>query len=44
MAGTPLSVTTVVIVFVDGPCASVGVQLITPLGLTVAPEGAFNNE
>src|SRR5207248_8782411 len=30
-AGTPLSVTTTVIVFVLGPCASLGVQLIAPL-------------
>ena len=29
--GTPLSVATVVKVFVLGPCASVGVQVITPL-------------
>src|SRR5207245_1938529 len=39
-AGTPLSVTTTVIVFVLGPCASPGVQLITPLlPLIVIPEG-----
>src|SRR5438094_425154 len=39
-AGTPLSVTTTVIVFVLGPCASVGVQLIAPLlPLIVMPAG-----
>src|SRR5207248_10453870 len=35
--GRPLSVTTVVIVLVLGPCASDGVQLITPFVLMVAP-------
>src|SRR6266436_223710 len=39
--GTPLSVTMVVIVFVLGPCASVGVQLMTPLVSIVAPAGGF---
>src|SRR5437660_10028981 len=39
-AGTPLSVTTTVIVFVLGPCASFGVQLIAPLlPLLVIPTG-----
>src|SRR6266568_3768813 len=39
-AGLPLSVTLTVIVFVLGPCASVGVQLSTPLvGLTATPDG-----
>src|SRR5205814_2350916 len=39
-AGTPLSVTTTVIVFVLGPCASLGVQLIAPLlPLIVMPAG-----
>src|SRR5207253_2550764 len=39
-AGTPLSVTTTVIVFVLGPCASFGVQLIAPLlPLIVIPTG-----
>src|SRR5204862_185824 len=39
-AGTPLSVTTTVIVFVLGPCASLGVQPIAPLlPLIVMPAG-----
>src|SRR5205814_6979760 len=39
-AGTPLSATTTVIVFVLGPCASLGVQLIAPLlPLIVMPAG-----
>src|SRR6267142_3096604 len=38
--GTPLSVTTVVNVFALGPWASVGVQLMIPLPLIVAPVGA----
>src|SRR5439155_7519578 len=39
--GAPLSVTLMVIGFVLGPCASVGVQVKIPLvGLTVAPAGA----
>ena len=37
--GTPLSVTMVVIRLVLGPCASVGVQVITPLVSMVAPGG-----
>src|SRR6266536_545222 len=41
--GVPLSVTRVVIVFVLGPCASVGVHVITPEPEIVAPEGAANN-
>ena len=40
--GVPLSTTRVVIVFVLGPCASVGVQVITPELEIVAPEGAPN--
>src|SRR5215468_2833109 len=40
--GVPLSVTRVVIVFVLGPCASVGVQVITPELEIVAPAGAVN--
>src|SRR5207249_3518005 len=36
-AGLPLSVTTVVIVLVLGPCASPGVQVITPLGSMLTP-------
>src|SRR5204863_181677 len=37
---TPFSVTTTVIVFVLGPCASLGVQLIAPLlPLIVMPAG-----
>src|SRR4029077_10924231 len=39
-AGLPLSVTLTVIVFVLGPCASVGVQLSTPVvGWTATPDG-----
>jgi hypothetical protein len=41
--GTPLSVTTVVIVFVPGPCASPGVHVITPLLLMTAPAGGLTN-
>jgi hypothetical protein len=41
--GVPLSVTRVVIVFVLGPCASPGVQVITPELEIVAPDGAANN-
>src|SRR5436190_10953 len=40
--GVPLSVTCTLIVFVLGPCASVGVQLNTPLsGLMLAPAGGL---
>ena len=40
-AGEPLSVTRTVITFVPRPCASVGVQLNSPLvGLIDAPAGA----
>src|SRR5204863_196341 len=42
-AGAPLSVTMVVNVFVLGPCASLGVQLITPLALMLAPVGGDTN-
>lgn len=42
--GVPLSMTRVVMVFVLGPCASVGVQVITPELEIVAPEGAANKE
>src|SRR5262245_8191585 len=39
--GEPLSVTRTVMVFVLGPCASVGVQVSTPVpGLMLTPEGA----
>src|SRR5947207_2665384 len=39
--GVPLSVTTTVITFVDGPWASIGVQLIAPVfGSMVIPAGA----
>src|SRR5438477_484523 len=39
-AGTPLSVTLTLTMFVLGPCASVGVQLIAPVaGLMVMPAG-----
>ena len=40
IGGDPLSVTTVVIVFVLGPCASVGVQVMIPLVSIAAPVGA----
>ena len=36
--------TTVMIVLVDGPCASVGVQVMTPVAETVAPDGALTRE
>jgi hypothetical protein len=42
--GTPLSVTIVVIVFVLGPWASEGVQVITPFVSIVAPAGGFCRE
>jgi len=42
-AGLPLSVTTVVMVLVVGPCASLGVQAITPLESILAPSGADTN-
>src|SRR5262245_5460935 len=39
--GVPLSVTRIVMVFVLGPCASLGVQVKTPVaGSTLAPAGA----
>src|SRR5207248_1088809 len=42
IAASPLSVTTTVIVFVLGPCASLGVQVIAPLpGLIVILVGAL---
>ena len=42
--GVPLSVTRTVTVFVLGPCASVGVQTITPvLVLIVMPVGPLTN-
>src|SRR5438094_202700 len=41
--GTPSSITTVVIVFVLGPCASLGVQVITPLPSMLVPVGGFTN-
>jgi len=41
ICGKPLSVTTVVIRLVPGPCASVGVQVITPLVLIARPGGAL---
>src|SRR6266850_3738963 len=42
--GAPLSATTVVITFVPGPCASLGVQVITPLVEIAAPAGGAINE
>ena len=42
-AGVPLSVTMVVNVLVLGPCASLGVQRITPLAAMLAPVGGFAN-
>src|SRR5437773_2673329 len=41
--GVPLSVTMVVNVAVLGPCASLGVQAITPLALMLAPAGGDTN-
>lgn len=42
-AGVPLSVTTTVMMLVDGPCDSVGVQLIAPVpGTIVMPAGGVN--
>src|SRR5438876_267626 len=41
--GTPLSVTTVVIVLVLGPCVSLGVQWITPKLSMLAPDGGDFN-
>ena len=38
-AGSPLSVTFTTTTFVEGPCASVGVQATWPVGLTVNPAG-----
>src|SRR5205823_5268005 len=43
-AGTPLSVTLTLTMFVLGPCASVDVQLIAPLaGLMVMPAGELTS-
>src|SRR5260370_29136420 len=43
--GMPLSVTRTVMTFVLGPCASVGVQVKTPVaGLSVALPGAYTSE
>src|SRR5439155_25534537 len=42
-AGTPLSITRVVIVLVLGPCVSLGVQRITPLVSMIAPDGGDSN-
>src|ERR1041385_1194679 len=43
-AGVPLSVTLIVIEFVLGPCASVGVQVTTPVvGLTATPAGPLTS-
>src|SRR5581483_3297694 len=39
----PLSLTTVVIVFIPGPCASFGVHVMTPLALIVAFVGEFKS-
>ena len=41
--GVPLSVTTVLTVLVLGPCASVGVHVITPAVLMAAPGGALTS-
>src|SRR6267142_6244133 len=43
-AGEPLSTTRTVNVFVLGPCASVGVHVITPDEDMAAPVGAERNE
>src|SRR5262249_50376568 len=42
--GEPLSLTTVVMVFVLGAWACVGVQLMTPAGDIAAPAGATKSE
>src|ERR1051326_1268790 len=42
--GEPLSTTRTVNVFVLGPCASVGVHVITPEGEMAAPVGAESKE
>src|SRR5689334_11577260 len=42
--GEPLSVTTVVMIFVLGPCASLGVHVITPADEIVAPAGGPTKE
>src|SRR6266436_10176555 len=42
--GEPLSTTRIVNVFVLGPCASVGVHVITPAAEMAAPVGAERNE
>src|SRR5256885_16243903 len=42
-AGAPLSDTCTEIVFVLGPCASVGVQVMTPLASIATPKGAAVN-
>src|SRR6266576_2389466 len=39
MGGEPLSVTTMVIALVLGPCASVGIQEKTPCVVMLAPDG-----
>ena len=41
--GTPLSVTRVVMVFVPGPWASEGVQVIVPLVSIAAPVGGLSS-
>src|SRR5580704_118035 len=41
--GDPLSVTTVVITLVEGACASVGVQVMTPLVSMLALAGALTS-
>src|SRR5205814_1790434 len=43
MGGAPLSVAMVVSVFVLGPCASLGVQVITPLVSICAPAGGLTS-
>src|SRR5262245_30977361 len=41
--GAPLSVTRMLMMFVLGPCASVGAQVNTPVtGLIAAPDGGFS--
>ena len=36
-------VTTVVMMFVPGPCGRVGVQVMTPLALMLAPDGGLTS-
>src|SRR4051812_11451187 len=44
ICGKPLSVTMVVIVFVPGPCASLGVHVMMPFVSIIAPAGGLTRE